>query len=445
MQRVHHLTAAVLSIMLWTAAGGWAAEAPPAIYRIPAGLQDLIDTGLRENNQIQSLRDEVRSLKEAVPLAGSLDDPRLGFGVLNLPADTFDFDQEPMTQKMISLSQKFPWFGKLDLKSRRAVLAAMRQQARLKAQQQELARMIAEDYFELAFVVQSLEINEKLTDILARLLRVTETRYATGQGLQQDVLQAQVEMSRLLEEEIRLQQSRRTLQDRINAALNHDVFVSIEPNTAILPESDPHNAERLTDIGRRFNPGLKIRRAEIHLADLDVELARKDYWPDMDVRLAYGQRDKDRTGRDLPDFVSATVTVNLPVWQSKRQDSRVESMLARQKAAEKSYRNLSRRLPHQVHALVTEIARTRENYDLYRKALVTQAKHWAASSLSAYETDKIDFATMIDAQMRVLRFEQQALRYRKIVLQRQAELAELTGTLVPPVRDDGRKGESSAE
>jgi outer membrane protein TolC len=439
------MIAVVLFTVLWAAAAGSAAEAPPVIYRIPAGLQELIDVGLRENNEIQSLRDEVRSLKEAVPFAGSLDDPRLGFGVLNLPTDTFDFDQEPMTQKMISLSQKFPWFGKLDLKSRRAVLMAVRQEARLEAKQQELARMIAEDYFELDFVIQRLEINQKLTEILTRLLRVTETRYATGQGLQQDVLQAQVEMSRLMEEEIRLKQSRRTLQDQINAILNRQDFIAIEPDAEMAVEPYGYDIETLTDTALRFNPDLKIRRAEIHLADLDVELARKDYWPDMDVRLAYGQRDEDRTGRDLPDFVSATVTINLPVWQGKRQDSRLESMLARQKASDKSYRNLFRRLPHRVHALVTEIERTRENYDLLRKALVTQAEHWATSSLSAYETDKVDFATLVDAQMRVLRFEEQALRYRKILLQRQAELGELTGTLVPTARGEGRKGEPSAE
>ena len=431
MQSIRIATVKGLFILLLAAAVGPAgAEAPPVLFPIPADLQALIDRGLQENSEIQALQAEIVSLKEEVRFAGSLEVPKLGFGVLNLPMDTFDFDQEPMTQKVVSLSQKFPWFGKLDLKTRQAMLKVARQQALLEAKRLELARRIAEDYFELAFVEQSQEINTRLTEMMDYLLQVTETRYGTGQGLQQDVLQAQVEMSQLLDEDIRLQKMKRTLQDRINAALNQEGFLAIEPQRQGSLEAFHSSAEQLTQLGVRFNPWLKVRSAEIHMAELDVELARKDYWPDMDVRLAYGQRDEDRTGRDLADFLSATVTVNLPLWKGKRQDSKLDAALARQKAADRSHQNLNRRLPHQVNALVTEIERTRQNYNLFRKTLLIQADHWAASSLSAYETNKVEFNTMLTAQLRLLRLEQQALGYRKNILQRQVELAELIGTLL---------------
>ena len=130
-------------------------------------------------------------MKKEIPFAGSLDDPRLGFAILNLPTDSFDFDQEAMTQKQIFIAQKFPWFGKLDLRTQRATLNAVRQQAILDAKRLELARKIAVAYYELGFVATSLETNARLTDIVAQLLGVAETRYATGRGLQQDVLQAQ--------------------------------------------------------------------------------------------------------------------------------------------------------------------------------------------------------------------------------------------------------------
>ncbi len=101
---------------------------------------------------------------------------------------------------------------------------------------------------------------------------------------------------------------------------------------------------------------------------MDIELARKDYWPDMDVKLAYGQREEDRTGRDLPDFVSGSVTMNIPLWQKSRQDSKLAATKKSHQAGITFYRNLVVSLPHRVDALVTEIRDTQKNYRLFNDA-----------------------------------------------------------------------------
>ena len=106
----------------------------------------------------------MEKLKELVHFAGALEDPRLGLAVLNLPTETFSFDQEPMTQKQLFVAQKVPWFGKLSFTSQRQALAASRQPAVLEAKQLELARQIATTCYELGFVATSLKINERLTN-----------------------------------------------------------------------------------------------------------------------------------------------------------------------------------------------------------------------------------------------------------------------------------------
>jgi outer membrane protein TolC len=199
----------------------------------PAALADLIDEGLVQNKEIQSMEAQVESLKDEISFAGALDDPRLGLAILNLPADSFRFDREPMTQKQISIAQKIPWFGKLDLKTQRATLKALRQMAILEAKRLELAKEIAKTYYDLAFVADSLVTNKRLIEIVTQLLRVAETRYATGSGLQQDVLQAQVEMSKLLDEKISIQKRQRTLANRINELLNREQFITIEPQVGL--------------------------------------------------------------------------------------------------------------------------------------------------------------------------------------------------------------------
>jgi outer membrane protein TolC len=398
----------------------------------PAPLQEIIEEGLAQNKEIQSLEAQVASLKEEISFAGALDDPRLGFAVLNLPVDSWSFKQEPMTQKQIFIAQKVPWFGKLSLRSQKQTLKAVRQQAFLDAKRLELSRQIAAAAYDLAFISKSLEINDRLTDLVSQLLRVTETRYASGEGLQQDVLQAQVELSKLLDEKIVLQRKHRTLQDRINGLLNRDTFVSVElPQNLSFPDLKL-SLEVLKEQSLRRNPWLRVKEAEVDQEAVAIELAEKDYWPDMDFKVAYGQRDQDRTGRSLPDFVSASVTLNIPLWQRTRQDKKLGATKKSHEAAMKSYRNFVKSLPYRVDAVVTDIRNTQENYRLYADALVLQAGQWSRSSLAAYEVGKVEFNTMINSQIRLLRVELQAERYLYNIYQKRAELEEILGGPLTP-------------
>jgi outer membrane protein TolC len=160
---------------------------------------------------------------------------------------------------------------------------------------------------------------------------------------------------------------------------------------------------------------------------VNINLARKDYWPDMDFIVAYGQRDEDFTGRDLPDLLSASVVVNIPLWQKNRQDKNLEAKRKSYEAATKSYENLAKSLPYRIDALATDIRDTQENYRLFSDALMIQAEQLARSALAAYVVNKVEFNTMINAQMRLLRFELKSKQYLFNVYQKRAELEEVLG------------------
>jgi outer membrane protein TolC len=304
---------------------------------------------------------------------------------------------------------------------------AVRQQAILEAKKVELARKIATAYYELGFVATNLNINERLTNMVSQLLRVAETRYASGEGLQQDVLQAQVELSKLLDERIVLKKRYRTLEDQVNELLNRESFSPVKPPKDFKYTDTRLEFEALKNQSLTYNPWLRVRQAEVDQATVGIELAKKNYWPNMDFKVAYGQRDEDLTGRDLPDFFSATVTLTIPLWQKNRQNKKLSASQKSREAAMKSYRNLLETLPHRVHALATEIRDTQESYRLYVDALLVQSEQWARSSLAAYEVGKVEFNTMINAQIRMLRVELQAKRYLYSIYQKRAELEETLG------------------
>jgi outer membrane protein TolC len=190
--------------------------------------------------------------------------------------------------------------------------------------------------------------------------------------------------------------------------------------------------DRLQQQVLKGNPWLKARLAEIDQATVDVELAGKDYWPDMDFILAYGQREDSETGQDRADFVSGSVVFKIPLWQKSRQDKKFTASKKKHEAALKTYRNLAETLPHRVDAIASEIANIQKNYRLYADALMVQAKQWANSALIAYEVGKVEFNTMINAQIRLLRLELQAASYLFQVYQKRAELEEVLGGALGP-------------
>jgi len=278
--------------------------------------------------------------------------------------------------------------------------------------------------------------------MVTQLLKVAETRYASGEGLQQDVLQAQVELSKLLDEKIVLEKRRRTLRDQINELLNREQFFSIDPLVDLSYPNVEVDFQALKEMKERSlarNPWLQLRQAKVAQSEVEIKLAKKEYWPDMDFRVAYGQREDDPSGGNRPDFFSATVTINLPLWAKSRQNKKLAAAKKSHEAAIKSLRNLVESLPYQVDALATEIKNTQKNYKLYEDALLVQSEQWARSSLAAYEVGKVEFNTMVSAQIMLLRAELQAKRYLYSIYQKLAELEEIIGGPLEMASDNAKQ------
>lgn len=401
----------------------------------PAPLGVLIEEGLSNNQSIKSLQSRIDAMKELESVAGALSDPRIGIGLLNLPVDSFRFGQEPMTQKQISVAQKFPWFGKLDLQTQRAALTTGQKEVMLIVEKLSLSKKIAEAYYDLGFVSKSQEINFRLIQMVQQILRSAESRYATGYGLQQNIFQAQVELSQLSDEKITLKKKRRVKEARINELLNRKSFESIKAPSELDFSGIKISLPTLQNFAKANNPVLKAKEIEILKEQTNIDLAHKDYMPDFDMKLAYGQREENAAGQNWDDFFSAVVVMNIPLWKNSRQDKNLSAAIASHRSVEQSYQNLRESLGHQVDAMATELQDLQENFTLYKNSLLPQAGQWARAAKDAYEVDKVEFDTMIDAQIRLLKFELQAEKYLFDIYKKRAELETVIGMSLDNVSD----------
>lgn len=394
-----------------------------------ADIRELTEEAYRNNQELVSLEEKVKALYTEAPYSGSLQDPVIGIGLVNVPVDSFDLDQEAMTQKQLFVSQKFPWFGTLGLKQQESELRALEADALFQAKRREVAARLAGSLYDLGFLIKSLEVNNNLQSMVTQILRIAETRYSTGEGLQQDILAGQVQLSELVDEKISLSSREKAIRAEIGAILNRpEVYADSSPEIPEEPLKLP-GPEVLKRVALQFNPELAAKKTAVDVARVELELAEKAYLPDFDLRLSYGQReDNPADGSDRADFVSAVVAFSVPLYKTTRQDTKFAATEQRLTAAEKSLLGFKNTLSQNIHQLLAEIEGARQNYDLYQNALAVQAANLADASLVAYSVGKVEFNTMLSARLRLLRVELTAEKYRYQSYKKLTALEQLIGT-----------------
>ena len=178
----------------------------------PAGVLELdaaIAEALRANPGLAQSQARAQAMAEIPSQAGALPDPRLTLGALNVPVDTYKFDQEPMTQKQVGISQEFPFFGKRGLREKTAAQEAGVAAQDVREARLRLIRDVRSVWWKVFYLDRALETVRRNRELLRQFVSIAETKYKVGRGLQQDVLLAQLELSKLMETEIRLRGARR--------------------------------------------------------------------------------------------------------------------------------------------------------------------------------------------------------------------------------------------
>lgn len=393
-------------------------------------LARLIAEALQNNPEIQAARKEREAAQQRIAPAGALDDPMLEAGVINLPTDSFRFDREDMTMKMIGLSQRFPYPGKRGL---RQDVAAREAESSGHGYQETVNRVVREirtAYYDFYLVIESARLVEKNKAILQQFLRIAETRYSVGQSTQADVLKAQTQLSKMVEELIKLARERSMFEAELNRVLGRNA--STAPP---LPEAPELRAvalplEPLLETAVRRRPQLLALQSAIARSEKMLDLARKDYYPDFDVRLSYGQRDNMPDGTRRPDMINFIVAINLPVWRNNKLSPRVTEAQAMRDQASNMYEAMRNELAMKLRQQVAGAEQNLRAARLYQTEFLPQARLAVETALAAYRVNRVDFMTLLDSQMTLFNAE---ISYAATLVNFNKALAEidlLTGTTV---------------
>ncbi|MDA8107937.1 MAG: TolC family protein [Betaproteobacteria bacterium] len=372
---------------------------PPAATALAA----LVAEAREHNPELRAAAEERKAARERIPQAGALDDPMLEAGVVNLPAESLRFDREPMTMKMIGLSQKLPYPGKRGL---REALAAKDAEAANYAYQETANRVVQRvksAYYDLALSDESIRITRDNRAALGRLLELVRSRYEVGLASQADALKAQTQIAKMDDELLSLGRERRIAESELTRLLGRSRSEAIAPEPLRPQHAALPPLEILEADAGRVSPQLLALKSALARSGTGVELAHKDYYPDFDVRFSYGQRD-NLPGMPQENLVSLTVAINLPLWRRSKLEPRVAEAEAMRDQAQSRYQAQLDELRARLRQAVASARQGLDSIRLYETAILPQARLTLDAALSAYQVGRADFLTLLDSQMAVFNY-----------------------------------------
>ncbi len=404
-------------------AGAVAAQEPAP----GATVESLLQYARERNPEYASMQHEADAAGQRVYPAGALPDPMLrmelqdirnkerGGGGINLAPDR-------VGSTKYTVLQSVPFWGKRDL--RREVAAADSDQARGRAAATwaELSARIKAAFAQHYQVVYNERLTNEIIDLVARIGRIAQIRYANGLAPQQDVIRAEVELTNMRAEAIAFETEKRQVRSRLNALLSRPATAPLAEPERLRSLPPPQRADftALAERLRANNPQLFADEARIRSAEKNRDLVYRNRYPDLTVGVSPIQM-----GSSIREW-ELMFEVNIPLQQQSRrsQEREAEAMLSAARARREATSN----------QLLSELSENLAAFEAARRvevltdtSLLPQAELTFQAALAGYETGKVDFATLLDAQRQIRKAKQEKLKAQFEAQMRLAEIERLLG------------------
>ena len=411
---------AAATIVAMTATTGPAADQWVAVSDT-LRLAQAISQAVSANPMLRAARLQADAAAERIPQAGALPDPQLSLGLMNRMVGSLGSTMDPMTMNQVQLTQMLPWPGMLGFSKQRAERLARANQLDAEDAELMLVARVKSVYYDLAYMDRALALMGESRDLLRDFVQVSQTMYAVGSGLQQDVLQSQVGVARMTEEITAMAQERIAMAGRLNALLGREATVPIGAVELPGPAGPLPGVDSLMALADARRPKLQAARERAGAAEAGYRAARRELYPDVMLGVSYGQRPA------FDDMATLMVGFRVPLWASRRQLPMRREMQAMQAMAEAEALDLT----NETFAMLVEMRADAEKSlnlaRLYATSIVPQARASVDAALAAYRVGRVDYMSLVENQMTVNRYETESVRlvaaYHKAV----AEIAALVG------------------
>ena len=411
-----------------------AAELPISLELAGAHTVDeYVVFALAQSPRIQAARKRIEARANRVPQAASLDDPMLG--VNGYPFSPYVLQTAGGRSTVnVMAEQKLPWFGKLETRSCVAEAETDMARADLVAAELEVVQQVKRMYYELLFLQKAVGLTEQSRELLVQISEVADTKYRTGTVSEQDLLRAQVEVSNVDAELIRLRQQLQSARAQLAQWLH------VSPDTELLAAEDlpegqiPQDVERLYRQAINARPELHAQLAALRRDQHQVELARLQYYPDVSLSGMLGGMTKSDALSPVADglpMVNIGAQINVPLYR-KKLEAGVREAEAQAVSSARDYDALKDRTEAEIKDLFAQALSQRDLLGLFRRDIVPKSEQTLEVSMAAYRVGQTDFLQLIDNWRQLLKFRVTVHQLESQLQQTLSSLERVVGGTMPP-------------
>jgi outer membrane protein TolC len=383
-------------------------------------LQDLLTEAEQNNPQIQAAHQGWQAAKQVPSQVSTLPDPQFNLQQLNVgsPRPFAGYTNSDFAYIGLGVSQDFPYPGKLRLKGEMAKRDADVLQQEYESARRSILAEVKSAYFQLAYLSKTLGILESDGELLQQVEKAADARYRSGMGNQYDLLQAQIEQTKLLREITMHHLEVAKVQAQIKQLLNRsqsspDMKPSELPETPLL-----YTFEELLSATKAQNPEISGAEKMVERQKLQVDLARKDFYPDFNVQYMWQRTDPSQ----FRAYYMFTFGVRVPIYRGRKQRpelAQAEAELSRSRS-ESEFR--SQQVAYEVRSEYETEQKITELLKIYREGLLPQARAGFQAGIAAYQNNRQDFQGVLASFLDVLHLDEE---YWKGIAERETALAHL--------------------
>lgn len=378
---------------------GTITQATTGVTETNTALQQLIEQALENNPEIKAMQRRFDMMRARIPQAKALDEPMLSVGYMGNIAPFVVQRGDPSSGRTISISQDLPYPGKRSLKGKIANSDADAEWWKFEQTRRNVVAEVKDAYFELYYLTKAIGVITKTKVLLEQFTKIAEARYTVGKGIQQDVLKAQVEFSKLIEQQTVLEQRKQIAEARLNSLLYRESDSPLPIPEELRPRELPYSLAQLNENAIANYPELKSQRRKLEGAQYSIQLAKKDFYPDFSVGFTYVNRPA------MPEMYGVNVGIKLPVYVWQKQRPALTEATASFEAEKRSLENITTVLMFRIRDKYLAQTTARRLVSLYSTTIVPQSSLSLESAIAGYQVGKVDFLTLLDNLVTLLNYE----------------------------------------
>ncbi|HYL98909.1 MAG TPA: TolC family protein [Blastocatellia bacterium] len=395
----------------------------------PAKLADLLAEAERNNPQIQAARHETDASKQVSTQVSTRPDPEFVLQHLSVgsPRPFAGYTNSDFGYIGLGISQDLPYPGKLRLRGEIAKKDAEVSGEKYESVRRAVLAAVKQAYFQLGYLAEKTKFLDADRELLRQVEESAEARYRSGAGNQQDVLQAQLEQTKLLREITTSQLEIGKIQAVIKQLLNRSQSSPDIETTQLFETVLPYTYEQLLASANADNPGIVEMRKGVEKQQLQVDLAKKDFYPDFNLQYMYQRTDPFQ----FRAYYMLTFSARVPIYRGRRQHPELAQADADRSRSESEYEAESQQVALELRQQFVSAEKSTELLKIYREGLLPQARAELQAGMAGYQSNREDFQALLASFLDVLKLEEE---YSQTLSDHESALTEverITGLSLP--------------